>query len=198
MKQDDQNLKNLLREIDVPGDLKHRLRLIPDQAVDDAPLNLVDRWGGSRVKLKRWWVAGLAAAISGALLYCWWPATEPATEPARQPIVQAESKMSDTSIANELAEFDARAERLRLALFELELVELNERLLHLQRRQEIERQSELSVAETHSLIFAAAEESGWRMGADSETTKQNLESIRKRYPDTQGALLAEKILQEAL
>ena len=178
----DQQLDDILRNVQVPADLKDRLLKIPHTAQQDHSLvNLPDA-APSELPRTRWQPYVLAATlliIAGVVATRWLPNNNSNT-----PDVIAKQDNHEPSTQDLAAR---EAENQQLAIEQLR----NEQLLA--RSSAL---SHLNPEDIASMIMALAPEYTVELGGSKTDLESELALVRKKFPQSRGADLAQQILQQ--
>lgn len=178
----DQQLDDMLRNVQVPADLKDRLLKIPHTAQQDHSLvNLPDA-APSELPRTRWQPYVLAATlliIAGVVATQWLPNNNPNT-----PDVIAKQDNNEPSTQDLAAR---EAENQQLAIEQLR----NEQLLA-----RSSARSHLNPEDIASMIMALAPEYTVELGGSKTDLESELALVRKKFPQSRGADLAQQILQQ--
>jgi hypothetical protein len=204
---DDQELKDLLREIEVPPGLRDRLRTIAQ--TDRLPRPTCEAGNKhSNWKIRVAIVAVLAAAIAGFAIKVIWPAGQdsastsprqvvenirPSPEmPTRQPNSRSEKSATDLVIG----ELNASSQYLDEVLLSIKIRQLERKLARKDIR--LVSDSNFDAAQRTSMVLVLADEAAIKLGADRVLIDQELKEVIGRFPGTLGAELADKLLKTEL
>ena len=175
----DQQLDNMLRDVQVPVDLKDRLLKIPHTTQQDHSLvNLPDA-APSELPRTRWQPYVLAATlliIAGVVATRWLPNNNPNTPD----IIATQNDNNEPS--QDLAAREAENLTIEQSINEQLLVHGSAR-------------SYLDPEDVTSMIMALAPEYTVELGGSKTDLESELVLVRKKFPQSRGADLAQQILQ---
>jgi len=178
----DQQLDDMLRNVQIPADLKDRLLKIPRAAQQDHSLVNLSDAAPSELTRTRWQPYVLAATlliIAGVVATQWLPNNNPNT-----PDVIAKQDNNEPSTQDLAAR---EAENQQLAIEQLR----NEQLLA-----RSSARSHLNPEDIASMIMALAPEYTVELGGSKTDLESELALVRKKFPQSRGADLAQQILQQ--
>ena len=199
----DEQLDAMLRDVQVPADLKSRLRRIPE------PITAADGVGHTSSTRARWLYYALAASLLAGATFATArflnkrtrdaapnlaaTKTNAATrtnedaetnlEPAQENLIAGSARKSDQQ-DQELQILQAEVQKLKIAKLESELFQLEQL-----------NDTRLSQSEIESIIMALAPEHSVALGGDEAYVRSEMARVQREYPNTRGAMLADKILQ---
>jgi len=175
----DQQLDDMLRNVQVPADLKDRLLKIPRAAQQDHSLVNLSDAAPSELTRTRWQPYVLAATlliIAGVVATQWLPNNNPNT-----PDVIAKQDNNEPSTQDLAAR---EAENQQLAIEQLR----NEQLLA-----RSSARSHLNPEDIASMIMALAPEYTVELGGSKTDLESELALVRKKFPQSRGADLAQNL-----
>ena len=176
----DQQLDDMLRNVQIPADLKDRLLKIPRAAQQDHSLVNLSDAAPSELPRTRWQPYVLAATlliIAGVVATQWLPNNNPNT-----PDVIA--KQNDN---NEPFQDLAAREAENLTIEQSRIEQL---LVHGSAR------SYLDPEDVTSMIMALAPEYTVELGGSKTDLKSEMALVQEKFPQSRGADLAQQILQQ--
>ena len=177
----DQQLDDILRDVQVPADLKDRLLKIPHTAQQDHTLiNLPDA-APSELPRTRWLPYVLVATlliIAGVVTTQWLLNNDPNTP-------DTIAKPNDN---NEPSNHDLTAREVQAHQLAIEQ-SINEQLVHSSAR------SYLNPEDVSSMIMALAPEYTVELGGSKTDLESEMALVQEKFPQSRGADLAQQILQ---
>ena len=177
----DQQLDDMLRNVQVPADLKDRLLKIPRNTLQDHSLVNLPNAASSELPRTRWQPYVLAATlliIAGVVATRWLPNNTPNT-----PDVIAKQDNNNES-SQVLAAREA--ENQQLAIEQLRIEQL---VVHGSAR------SYLDSEDVTSMIMALAPEYTVELGGSKTDLESEMVLVRAKFPQSRGADLAQQTLQ---
>jgi hypothetical protein len=221
MNSEDKQLDELLRKIDVPVDLKSRLRQIADPVApeDDLPRPINKNPERNRRSVLPWAVAiSVAASLAACGVYFQWfsgptPSTPAPSRLASQadPIIPSvisgqsntptpaavlsEIELLEQQIAANDLMINSMQMQNQIDLLDQQLSDLN-RASSVRRRLASSQRS--SGREEASLILTLANESALQLGVNRGDVLKSLQHVVEQFPDTRGSDRAQLILKSEL
>ncbi|MEM7477233.1 MAG: hypothetical protein AAF483_19795 [Planctomycetota bacterium] len=199
-KNESDELADLLRQVDIPDDLKESLLEIPLQSSSIDAQRKADVSPGQS-SLRLWLVMALAASFGAIGLFFSTRKHSPESDLAHKVIKQGnvgEHQGSDTAPADSsglgdliLAELERRNEEIDNHAAQVELQGLRDRLSGLEGNSVVS----IEQYEIESLIYAMSQEYAIPLGHSAVTVRQELTEVVNNYPNTLGALRASKTLK---
>ena len=193
----DDQLDAMLRDVQVPADLKSRLQRIPE------PITATEEVGHTSSTRARWLYYALAASLLAGATFATARFLNKRTrdaapglvatktnedaeanlEPAPEDLIVKSNPESDQQ-DQELQILQAEVQKLKIAKLESELFQLEQL-----------NDTRLSRSEIESIIMALAPEHSVALGGDEAYVRSEMARVQKDYPNTRGAMLAGEILQ---
>lgn len=187
----DEQLDAMLRDVQVPADLKSRLKQIPELASPSeevaAPLQQTSPAPTSlpQTSTKTPWLSYvLAASLIGIAGFVAAHLLLKGTNTTVDPIAAQFDPQFETQ-EQELQMLEAEIQELEIARLESELLQL-----------ESLESNRLSETEVESMILALAPEFTIPLGGNEADVRSEMARVIKEYPNTRGAVMAEKILSQ--
>lgn len=194
MKFDDEQLDEILRDVDVPESLRRQLLEIPE--VHETKLK------DSRDTSKGLgWIPMLAIAASLLLLMSLAISSLDDANGDRDPI----SIVKSNDVKRGADEFDVSSDvdfeldLLKTKLQSIDLVLMQMKTKRMQRKLAQLKRTQLPVlssSEKQSIVLSMSCQSAIELGASLETVRDELEQVKLQYPNSQGASIAKRLLQE--
>lgn len=192
----DEQLDAMLRDVQIPADLKSRLKQIPDSLPSTEQQTIRSP---ARTSSKAPWLSYLlAASLLAAATFATTRFLSKNNRPAAPESVATTAipgPENDLMIADSNSESNAQdqqLQKLQAEIQELEIARLESELLRLQSLDN----ARLSQHEVESVIMALAPEHSINLGGKESYVRSELARVQTQYPNTRGAALAGKILQE--
>lgn len=215
MSHEDKKLDELLRSVEVPSDLRTRLRAqlqeqasekgenhlqIGSQTIRSAQLRPKEQ-SHNRLQRRTWWIMATAASllmvVGGAVL---WKMNLSPEGNSDSRIVSAPTATDGPSASPRLEDLD----RAAIEALERQIVAQKTVLLELERR-ELRQQIEMSKRELvklqakpqlndSSLTLAVVAETALKAGASPKVIREDLEFVIDRFPNSVGANMASRLL----
>lgn len=226
MKPDDHQLQALLRQVEIPSGLKSQLLeigsgdgLVPvDASNGHQPLTGQDPKSKSLDRRQSSWKIATLLAVAASLavmgLYVFWlekpettlpNANRDQREPGREGWLPTLEKptLENVSAGKLLEQMSADSARLDELMLQIRMNQLKAELAEIERIDQAKLRTNgvdesLSNRESASLILTLADQTAFQLGADRAVVKQGLDFVLENFPGTEGAKLAEQILQTEL
>ena len=197
----DEQLDAMLRDVQIPADLKSRLKQIPDSLPSTEQQTI--RSPARTSSKAPWFSYLLAASLLAAATFATTrflsknnrPAAPESVATTAIPGPENDLISKDLMIADSNSESNAQdqqLQKLQAEIQELEIARLESELLRLQSLDN----ARLSQHEVESVIMALAPEHSINLGGKESYVRSELARVQTQYPNTRGAALAGKILQE--
>lgn len=200
----DEQLDAMLREVQVPSELKSRLRQIPDSATrhQEGAMPVERTLPSSPQPFQTPWLSyvlvasllGVAAFVAAKFL-----PSNPNNPDRGQIASTSTNRIEKNRISNmpepttaKLNEQDRELQMLEAEIQALEIARLESELLQL----ETLGNQRLSNNEVESMILALAPEYSIPLGGKKADVRSEMARVLKEYPNTRGAVLAAKILNQ--
>lgn len=206
-----EQLDSLLREVEVPADLKSQLRSIPMQLEEptvtkqtkvSAPSSNRMSKRNSGLSWRTWVVAGSILGIAAFQILRLEPTPSiPVNDPAAVAIISADNSEANVSTADSTNLYADELEQLELLNREFaqrqnfwqeqELNQLESDLVDLQRTAA----RSINQRESNSVILALSAETAISFGGSEESVKEEMAMVIAEYPGSHGAKIATEFLQ---
>lgn len=203
-------LGELLRNVEIPTDLKSRLLAIshPDDSIQLNSIQPV--WPG---RLAKFVTLAVAASMLGVISIASWPLLNPATKTARvehssgqsndrpatdssTPPIRSdpgEIQIAQTAAQTLLRDIENRQLEIDRIFDQIKLNQLRSELAAMNR---VKRTPRISPVDEMSLILVLADQAGIAFGNDVRSVRKDLERTIERYPNSAGAELATTFISE--
>lgn len=184
----DEQLDALLRDVDVPVDLKQELLSIADE-------NLAQPTPSSTISLKlaRWFA--LAASLAGIALFASW-AFDSGKNREAVPVAAIPNSESANEVNDETDRILQEMEQLRIE-FDFALAQLQiERLERSLFEAKLAQRSAVSIDELIATVHAIADQTPVVLGAPRETAIGDMENVIRMWPNTRGAAIARNFIEQ--
>jgi hypothetical protein len=182
---DDHELDRLLRDVPPATNLKAELHKIPEQS---ERVVIGDQQPSSSQRAYFWIAMGTAAAVILFLNYAW--RTQPTSQNSQdsQLAHRNEGQISPAECLRRMdeinSEFDLVIARYHFATKKSKtLAQIG-----------LQPMDDLDV---HSLILAESARTGMQFGLTADAVRKDLVSITQRFPDTEGAFVAQQMLNQS-
>lgn len=192
MKFDDEQLDELLRDIDVPDSLAQSLREIPE-------LHKTDVVSSHELSKGLGWIPMLAIAASLLLLMSLAISSFDDATGDHGAIASNKSVEKNGGNVDASNDIDFEMELLKSKLQSIDLVLMRRKTKRMQQKLAELKRSQLPIlssSEQQSIVLSMSCQAAIEMGADLETVRDELEEVKLQYPDSQGAAIANRLLQE--
>lgn len=211
----DEQLDELLRDIDVPQDLKSVLKQIPSSdGLDDGKVGLKD--GASNAEEEPTWTGALlglilAASLIGVGLFIGsasLPETDKDSPVAKSPTTEVEkngdelkngdepepkSAVRPTNVGLAQSEIDAREIRqLEAQIHAIKIAQMEAELFEIERTTAVQ----VDQREVESVIAAVAEQYSVPLGMPEAKAKSRMAQVIEQFPGTRGAEMAQSYLEQ--
>ena len=204
----DDQIDSLLRDVEVPGNLKDRLRTIPS-SVDQSGEIILKTTGSTSGWMKPILAFALAATLLAIAAFFAWPLIMGNDDPINGTDVaktgetklepggtlvspeKLEPEVKSSLVALELEAIVQTQHDIDATLHEMEMLVLREKLARLSNTT-----SRISLApkEYQSMVFAIADQTILDLGGSDEIVKRDMTYVINRYPNTRGAEIAQEFL----
>jgi hypothetical protein len=198
----DEQLQAVLKRVEIPHDLKDRLRAIPQQETEQNELSQPSTKFKRTARLRFSLPAkiSLAASLLVVALFAAWM-MRPRASDNRETIAddnptqvesQAKTDLAANQISAQLAALDSSVDRVEEVLRQIEIQKMQVELQQLRRQQA----AQLDRFEIESMIIALSGQTSIPLGGSEKQVELEMAHVIEQYPGSRGAQIASHFLKQ--